>query len=64
MEIQAPTFDMFLASKLIDAEQFKESMPETYEKWKKLYESEGPVRFDQVMKFMFNPIRRSYPLKG
>lgn len=55
---------MFLASKLIDAEQFKESMPETYEKWKKLYESEGPVRFDQVMKFMFNPIRRSYPLKG
>lgn len=55
-------FLLFLKKKKIDAEKFLSHEPELFFKWQEVFLSVGEVSFDQQKKFLFNKLRRQFPL--
>ncbi|MDP5170153.1 MAG: hypothetical protein NWR72_07900 [Bacteroidia bacterium] len=55
-------FQSFLRHKRIHAEAWQQARPEEYGKLEKMFELIGDVSFDQQKKFLFNPLRLSFPL--
>lgn len=55
-------FHEFLKKKKIDVENFQKNDNQLYNKWLDLFSEYGKASFDQQKKFLFNEIRRKYPL--
>lgn len=56
------TFDAYLISKKIDAQQFEQGNPQQFRDFKELFEQIHPKSFTAQKLFLINGIRRSYPL--
>ena len=57
------TFEEFFIKKKIDLVQLKSAEPGLFSEFKSHFELMGEKSFDQVKKFWFNKLRRSYHLK-
>lgn len=58
------SFEDYLVSKKIDKTAFQEAEPERYAEWSKLFQHTHPESFTLQKKFLLNPMRRKYLLKG
>ena len=57
------TFEEFFIKKRIDLAQLKAAEPDLFSEFKSHFELMGEKSFDQVKKFWFNKLRRTYHLK-
>lgn len=56
------SLEAFLHEKRIDAEAFRRAQPAHFAALEALLAQAGKASFDQQKKFLFNPLRREYPL--
>lgn len=64
MATEELTFEEYCRKKKIDPEQFLLSDPERFHEWKSIFEQVHPDSFTEQKKFLINPIRKKYLLKG
>lgn len=56
------SLEEFLQKKKIDVAALKQHMPELWHKWQVLWHELSPQSFDVRQKFLFNRLRRRFPL--
>ncbi|GIV38203.1 MAG: hypothetical protein KatS3mg033_0003 [Thermonema sp.] len=61
-EAQQLSLEEFLQKKKIDVAALKQHMPELWNEWQALWQEMSPQSFDAQKKFLFNRLRRRFPL--
>jgi hypothetical protein len=56
------TFEVYLSSKKIDSEKFRQAESSTWADWKATFEQMHPNSFTAQKLYLINPVRRKYPL--
>lgn len=56
-------FESYLKSKKIDSEAFKQSKPDLWNEWEKLFNQLSPISFTSQKLYLINSIRRNFLLK-
>lgn len=56
------SFEDYLTSKKISAQDFKKAMPDEYERWAELHQAVHPSSFTAQKLYKINGLRRLYPM--
>jgi hypothetical protein len=63
-QTQPLSLEEFLQKKKIDVTALSKHMPELWNEWQALWQEMSPQSFDAQKKFLFNRLRRRFPLSA